>query len=297
MSIFELSALFAAMTWAFSAVIAAGPSAELGAIAFNRLRMAIVLVMLAAVVAFTGGWRTLRPEHIAPLALSGFIGIFLGDTCLFLTMNRMGPRRSNILFSANAPISALLGWLFLGETIVPQKIVGIAIVFAGVILAIVFGKRRSQLDTWETVKGSMPLGIALGLGAALCQSVGSLIARPVMETGVDPATASTLRVAVSVICLSLLLATGIRQVQAKAKLTLRTAVIVGISGLAAMGIGMTLVLFALSGGKVGIVATLSATTPAWILPLIWIKTGERPAAFAWLGSVLVIFGSGLIFAA
>ncbi|WP_193176789.1 DMT family transporter [Oricola nitratireducens] len=297
MSIFELAAACAAMTWAFSAVIAAGPSSQFGAIAFNRLRMGIVLVMLVIIVAITGGWRTLRPEFLGPLAPSGFIGIFLGDTCLFLTMNRMGPRRSNILFSTNAPMSAVLGWLFLGEAIVPQKIAGIAIVFAGVILAIVFGKRRSQLDIWETVKGSLPAGIALGLGAALCQSVGSLIARPVMASGVDPASASALRVAVAVVCLSLLMATGIRQVQARARPTARMVAVIGISGIAAMGIGMTLVLFALSGGKVGIVATLSATTPAWILPLIWIRTGERPAAFAWAGAALVIAGSSLIFAA
>lgn len=297
MSPFEFAAVAAAMTWAFSAVIAAGPSSALGAIAFNRLRMSIVLVLLAAVTAAMGGWRSLHAEHLAPLALSGFIGIFLGDTCLFLTMNRMGPRRSNILFSTNAPISALLGWLFLGETIVAQKIVGIAIVFAGVVLAIVFGKRRSQLDTWETVKGSLPVGIALGLGAALCQSVSSLIARPVMADGVDPASASALRVGVAVICLSLLMATGIRQVQPKTKLTLRMALVIAVSGIAAMGIGMTLVLFGLSGGKVGIIATLSATTPAWILPLIWIKTGERPAVMAWVGAALVIAGSGLIFAA
>lgn len=297
MSVFELAAVAAAMTWAFSAIIAAGPSAELGAIAFNRLRMGIVLVVLAAFVAITGGWRTLEAAHILPLTLSGLIGIFLGDTALFLTMNRLGPRRSNILFSTNAPISAVLGWLFLGETIAGQKILGIAIVFAGVVMAIVFGKRRSQLSAWESVKGPMWIGGALGLIAALCQSVGSLIARPVMETGVDPATASTLRVLVSVVCLSALMATGIKAVQPRAKLTLKTAGIVGLSGISAMGVGMTLILFALSGGKVGIVATLSAATPAWILPLIWIKTGERPAAFAWLGAALVIFGSSLIFAA
>ncbi|MCI5076264.1 DMT family transporter [Oricola sp.] len=297
MSPFELAALAAAMTWAFSAVLAAGPSGALGAIAFNRLRMGIVFVILAAYVLLTGGWRTLETGHLLPLILSGFIGIFLGDTCLFVTMNRLGPRRSNILFSTNAPISALLGWMFLGETIVTQKIVGIAVVFAGVVLAIVFGKRRSQLDTWETVKGPMAVGVTLGLLAALCQSVGSLIARPVMETGVDPATASALRVLVSVVCLSALMATGIRQVQAKTAVTMRMAVVIGISGIAAMGIGMTLVLFALSGGKVGIVATLSATTPAWILPLIWIKTRERPAAMAWVGSLLVVAGSGLIFSA
>ncbi|QKV17405.1 DMT family transporter [Oricola thermophila] len=297
MSIYELAALAAAMTWAFSAVIAAGPSAELGAIAFNRVRMGIVFVMLALYIAVSGGWQSIQAEHVVPLLLSGFIGIFLGDTCLFVTMNRLGPRRTNILFSTNAPMSAILGWMFLGETIVAQKILGIAVVFAGVVLAIVFGKRRSQLDTWESVKGSFAVGITLGLLAALCQSVGSLIARPVMETGVDPATASALRVGVSVLCLSLLMATGIRQVQPKAKLTMKTAVIIGISGIAAMGIGMTLVLFGLSGGKVGIVATLSATTPAWILPLIWLKTRERPAAMAWIGSGLVIAGSGLIFAA
>ena len=143
----------------------------------------------------------------------------------------------------------------------------------------------------------MWLGVALGMGAALCQSVGSLIARPVMETGVDPASASALRVLVSVVCLSALMATGMKAVQPRAKLTLKTTGLVALSGISAMGIGMTLILFALSGGKVGIVATLSAATPAWILPLIWIRTGERPAAFAWLGAGLVILGSSLIFVA
>jgi len=297
MSIFELAAVTAAMTWAMTGLLAAGPSSAMGAIAFNRLRMAIVLVMLALVVAFTGGWRTLETVYLLPVVLSGFIGIFMGDTALFLTMNRLGPRRTNILFSTNAPMAALLGWLVLGETITGQKIVGIAIVFSGVILAIVFGKRRSQMHTWETVKGPLPVGIALGLTAALCQAVGSLIARPVMESGVDPVAASTVRVGVAVLALSALIATGWKAVQPKVRPTLRMTAQTGLSGLLGMGIGMTLILFALSGGKVGIVATLSATTPAWILPLIWLRTQERPAAFAWAGAALVILGSGLIFAA
>ena len=61
-----------------------------------------------------------------------------------------------------------------------------------------------------------------------------------------------------------------------------------------MALGVTLLLFALSGGKVGIVSILSATTPALLLPLLWIRTGERPAAGAWIGAALVVIGSALI---
>jgi drug/metabolite transporter (DMT)-like permease len=229
-SIYEFAALAAAMTWAFSAVLAAGPSTAMGAIAFNRLRMAIVLVMLLVFVAATGGWRTVSAQHLAPLLLSGFIGIFMGDSALFLTMNRLGPRRTNILFASNAPFAAILGWFFLGETLVWQKVAGIAVVFTGIIVAIIFGKRRSQLGTWEEIKGSLPLGVALGLAAGACQAVGSLIARPVMEAGVDPATASAIRVAVAVFGLSALIATGWKPVQQKQRATPRMVLIVGISG-------------------------------------------------------------------
>jgi uncharacterized membrane protein len=58
---------------------------------------------------------------------------------------------------------------------------------------------------------------------------------------------------------------------------------------------MTLLLFALSGGKVGIVSTLSATSPVLILPMLWATTGERPAQGAWAGAALVVAGMALIF--
>jgi drug/metabolite transporter (DMT)-like permease len=68
-----------------------------------------------------------------------------------------------------------------------------------------------------------------------------------------------------------------------------------LSGILAMGIGMTLLLFALSGGKTGIVATISATSPVLILPMLWLRTGERPAAGAWAGAALAVAGMALLF--
>ncbi|MBN9235077.1 MULTISPECIES: DMT family transporter [Phyllobacteriaceae] len=295
MPIHELAALGAAVCWALTGIISAGPAGHLGAPAFNRVRQIFVTAMLALYVLATGAWRELDAANVWPLLASGLIGIFIGDTLLFATLNRVGPRRSGILFALNAPIAAMLGWLLLGETLSTKAVFGIALIVGGVLLAILFGKRRSQLHQWETVKGPLWIGVALGLGAATGQAIGSIIARPVMATGIDPFLASMLRVGIAAAFLSILIQLPIPALKPKGPLTWKVAALTALTGILALAIGMTLLLFALSGGKVGIVSTLSATSPVIILPLLWLRTGERPAAGAWAGAALVVAGMALIF--
>ncbi|ANM12963.1 MULTISPECIES: DMT family transporter [unclassified Rhizobium] len=295
MPIHELAALGAATCWAFTGLISAVPSGHLGAPAFNRVRQVFVTGLLALYVIVTGSWRQLDEASVGPLLLSGLIGIFIGDTLLFATLNRLGPRRAGILFALNAPIASLLGWLVLGEALSSTAVAGIALTAAGVFLAIVFGKSRSQIHQWETIKGPLWIGVLLGLGAATGQAVGSIIARPVMVSGIDPFVASLLRVGMAALCLSILIQLPVQSVKPKGPLTFRVAAMTALTGIIALGMGMTLLLFALAGGKVGIVSTLSATSPAIILPLLWLKTGERPAGGAWAGAALVVVGMALIF--
>ncbi len=295
--IYYLAALGAALAWAFSAIISANPSAALGSIAFVRIRMTMVFFMLAAVVLITGSWRTVELAHITPTIISGLVGILLGDAALFSTMNRLGPRRSGILFSSNAIFSVILGWLFLNEKLDAMTLTGIVIALAGVMLAILFGKRSQDVHHREAIKGPLAIGIAIGLFSGLCQAIGSLVARPVMATGVDPLAIAAIRVGIASLGLTLAMVAGVPATRAKTTLTPKLSAQIALSGFAAMGVGMTLLLFALRGGEVGIVATLSATTPALVLPLLWWKTGDRPPVLAWLGAALVVVGSGLIFAA
>jgi drug/metabolite transporter (DMT)-like permease len=277
MPIYELAALGAATCWALTGVISVWPAGHLGSPAFNRLRQAFVTVLLAVYVVASGTWQQLGADNLWPLILSGLIGIFLGDTLLFAALNRLGPRRSGILFALNAPIA------------------GMALVLAGVVLAILFGRRQGQAHAWESVKGPLWIGVALGLGAATGQAVGSIIARPIMAAGMDPFAASLGRVAIAAFCLSVLIALPIPSVKPKGPVTWPVFALTALTGIIALAIGMTLLLFALSGGKVGIVSTLSATSPVLILPMIWLRTGERPAAGAWLGAALVVAGMGLLF--
>jgi drug/metabolite transporter (DMT)-like permease len=295
MPIFELAAVGAATCWALTGIISAGPAGHLGALAFNRLRQVSVTFLLAILVLASGNWQQLNSANIGPLVLSGLIGIFIGDTLLFATLNRVGPRRSGVLFALNAPIAAILGFVVLREGLSLQAMIGIALTVCGVVLAILYGKRRDQLHAWEAVKGPLWIGVALGLGAATGQAVGSIIARPVMASGVDPFLASMVRVAVAAFCLSVLIALPIPAVKPKGPMTLKVAAMTILTGMLALGIGMTLLLFALSGGNVGIISTLSATSPVIILPMLWLKTGERPGGGAWVGAALVVIGMGFIF--
>lgn len=294
MDIGFIAALGAAVCWSAGSLVSHAAAQRLGALAFTRIRMTLVFVMLAAVVTIEGSWGTLTSDRWSALLISGFIGIFVGDTALFATMRRLGPRRTGILFSLNAPITVLLGWLFLNETLSLKEGIGCAAVFVGVVLAILFGKRKSQLHNWENINGPLWIAVLLGLIAASGQAVGIIAAKPALDAGADPIAASAMRVGAAAFSLTVLSCTPIRMFKPLQPLDLKYTLISALSGFLGMGLGMTLFLFALSHGESGIVATLAATSPVMILPIIWIITKERPAIMAWIGAVLVILGSSYI---
>ncbi len=291
----EILALCAALCWSFGGLIALVPARALGALPFNRLRMSMVFVMLAVAALATGGWWSLTLEHSRVLVISAMIGIFMGDTALFAALRRLGPRRSGILFATNAPMTALLGMIILGERMSLLTLTGCVLVMTGVILAIYHGTGAVHRHAFEEVQGRLTVGVLIGLGAALCQAVSTIIAKPVLASGVDPVAASALRVGTAALALSATALLPSAMFHAKTKITPMVAGLTALSGLVGMALGMTFLLAALARGTAGVVSTLSATSPILILPILWIATRQRPAGLAWVGAVLAVIGAACIF--
>lgn len=294
LSPYDLMALGAAVCWAFTSVMSATPARHLGALAFTRWRMALVLLMLAPVVLVLGSWRSLSLAGCGVMAVSGFIGIFVGDTALFAAMNRLGPRRTSVLFATHALFSAVLGFALLDERMDAQTLFGAALVMAGVVAAILLGRHKDEVHVLERDSGNWGLGVALGLLAALCQAVGSLVAKPVMAAGADPIAATAVRVLVTCAAHGALLWSGYAGARALQPATPRILVQVGLIGFIGMGVGMSLVLLALQQGDVGMVAILSSVSPVLLLPLLWLRLGRAPAPMAWLGAGLTVLGTALV---
>lgn len=289
----EIAALGTATCWATTGLIASDAIRVLGPFWFNLIRQVFVALLLSGIVLATGGVQALTAGQSGLLALSGILGILLGDTLNFAAVGRLGPRRAGAIFALNAPMTAILGWAFLSEALTAQAGIGIGLAAFGVALA-VLGRPHGNAHRLEVLNGAFVIGILFGLGAALGQAVGSLIARPVMAAGLDPYLASLIRVGASGAAMALLTFTPLAPARPEAisplvlGLTLATALI-------GLLLGMTLFLYALQGPATGIVATLSATSPVIILPLLWLRTGQRPSLLSWLGAGLAVIGLALIF--
>ncbi len=291
---YEWLALAAAFLWAIASLLSVTPARHLGTFAYSRWRMGCTFTILATMALFTGGWSTVETSAIQPMMWSGLIGIFIGDTALFACLNRMGPRQSGLLFSCHAVFSTVLGYFLFSETMTWIELIGATLVFSGVLTAIFFGRRGQASNHLEMVHGSVWVGIGLGLTAALCQALGGVIAKPVMQSGIDPVAASSIRMLTAFIAHCLLRSTGTRVARPTQKMTWSIFGITAVNGFIGMALGMTLILYALREGNVGMVALLSSTTPIMLLPILWIYTKQRPNRFAWLGAAVAVIGTGIL---
>ncbi|MCU0828331.1 MAG: DMT family transporter [Tabrizicola sp.] len=291
--IHELAALGTATCWAATGLIASDAIRALGAFHFNLIRQVFVTLILGGVVLASGTLMLPGWEGLVVLAVSGVVGILLGDTLNFAAVGRLGPRRAGAVFALNAPMAAVLGWLVLGERLGAQAWAGVAVTVAGVALAIL-GRPASGAHRLEQVWGGLGVGVLFGLGAALGQAAGTLIARPWMAGGLDPYVGSLIRVGASGLAMGVLATLPFAPPRPR-QLPRKVLVLTAATALIGLLLGMTLFLFALKGSQTGIIATLSATSPVIILPLLWLRTGQRPTLTSWAGAALAVMGLALIF--
>lgn len=291
----ELAALGAAACWTFTAILAAPGVHHFGAVAFNRYRVVFAGLVLIAISSLLGLWQSLPDNSMLTLIGSSLVGIVIGDTALMQALKRIGPRRNSVLFATSAPMAAGMGFLWLGETLSTNILLGCGLILFGVVNAVWWGRKAEAGHKLEQVTGHLGLGITLGLVAALGQAAGAVMAKPVLLAGADPIAASAIRVGFAAVVLLLVRALPFTWAKANAAPTPTFIWRTITSATLGLVLGMTLVVYALGIGEVGMVMTLSAITPVLVLPVVWFITGQRPSRGAWFGAVLVVIGSAVIF--
>ena len=107
-------AMAAALCWAVASLVSADVTRTIGGLAFNRLRLFFVSIMLITYTFYINTLNTISLDYLT-IIISGIVGIFLGDTLLFIALQKIGPRRNNILFSLDAPFNVVINIFFLNE--------------------------------------------------------------------------------------------------------------------------------------------------------------------------------------
>lgn len=312
MPVSELLAVASAFCIALSSMLVGELKGRLPLLQLARWQMLGAFAMTGAVSLALGGWQTVGSWQFGLLAASSLFGIVIASTTYFAAIFSVGPRITALLFSLTSPFSLALGYLALGETITGRQGLGILLVLAGIVLAIGvprrFVKRGGERPALTVVApATLPLaiepapplagplwpGIALGAVTALGQALGSLFARPAMASGVEPFTAMALRSGLAAAFFVALLALPTVRA-ARVPFEPRALGLALGSTFFGTALGMSLLMAALHSGDVGIVSTLSSMTPVLVLPMVWLRSGERPPAAAWAGALLAICGTALI---
>lgn len=287
----EVAALGAALIWAIASFIYVYLGKQFPPLVLNFAKSSIAIVLILGTLVLQGEAFRLDLNPFTWLFLSGAIGIGLGDTVFFASLNCIGARRSLLLEALAPPLTALFAALFLAEQLSFQACLGIALTVAGVAWVVVE-------RTPDEIQGEQrPLrGIIFGLLAALAQASGAVLSRAALAgTSVSPLLSTLSRLIGGVFILILLLTfqrnlwSGFTPLRSRRVL----AVVTGTS-FAGTFLAIWLQQTALKYTKAGIAQSLSATSPLFVIPLaIWM--GERVSFRAILGVLTALIGVWLLF--
>ena len=294
-------AFLTTLLFATSAICGFRTSKKIGGIEANFWRIALATIFLT-VWAFTFG----RGFEGAPgwFALSGLIGIGIGDSAYFQALPKLGSRRTILLCQClTAPFAAVIEYVWLGTTLHPQEIFCIAIILAGVAIAL---KPDDQL---KISRRDWQVGI-IGSGiSALCTAIASVLIRKgfqaASENGFHPDVGTTgyqRMIGGILIPAVVLLIFKWRSAQAHGPAFASDTLHISknkwrtlwpwvlANALAGQTLGVTCMQWALRTTQAGIVSAIIALTPIVLLPMTRIVEKEKIGIHSLIGALIAVSG-------
>lgn len=172
----EIAALITAVFWTITALAFEVATKRVGTYSVNIIRLVFAFVFLAILTRITRG-------HYLPvdatshawlwLSVSGIIGFVLGDLFLFASYPIISSRVAMLIMTLVPPITAIMGWLLLGEVMLVQHILGMLLVVGGISLTI-----WTREEGEKKMKLNYPLkGLFFAFLGALGQAGGLILSK------------------------------------------------------------------------------------------------------------------------
>ena len=268
-----------------------------GSVVVNRSRLVVAFGYLLIVHFVLYG--TLLPLNAEPnrwlwLGLSGLIGFVLGDAALFQAFIVIGTRLTMLIFTVNPIIAALLGWLFLGETLSPTQLLGMLITLSGI--AWVMLERNNSVQRELTPK-AYTTGILLAVLAGAGQAIGAVTAKLGLYGDFPVLSGQIIRVSVAMVGIWAL--TFIRR---KARVTLqalkdqpKAVKYILIASFLGPFLGVFFSLVAIQHTHVGIASTLMSLQPIFLIPIGYYFFKEEISWRSIVGTIVALAGVAVIF--
>lgn len=290
----QFAALATALLWTGTSVFFTLSARKVGSVIVNRVRLFIGLIFLVTLHFITKGEFlpvSAGYYHWLWLGLSGIIGLLLGDSALFQAFVMIGPHLSMLMMTLVPILSVLLAWIFLRETLTLINLIGIILTICGIILVVI-----KKSETTQVSRNKFFLGILCGIGGAVGQAVGLIIAKKGLSDNFTGLSATVIRVFTATTILWL-----ITLLSGKAKFTVQKIIPRKIFLTIAAGafcgpfLGIWMSMNAIKWTQIGIASTLMALPPIFLLPITHFVFKEKITLQSIIGTFIAIVGSVIIF--
>ena len=289
----ELSALITAFLWSGTSFAFTNAAKRIGSLQLNVNRIILATIFLFFIILIANINYKLSDEQIYYLALSGFVGLVLGDSFLFKSFQLIGARLGMLLMALVPAFSSILALVFLGEHLLLISIIGMIITLSGISIVIMERSKDS-----ESIFKTNKLGVLFGVLGALGQASGLVLAKFAFEAGSINGFVATFVRLLSAVVIIFPLALVFRRYKNPIKVYTKDtkalwATLVGT--ILGPVLGITGSLIAIANAQIGIASTLMSTMPIIMLPIVRYYYKETLSWRAIIGAMIAIVGVAILF--
>lgn len=285
-----MAALASAASWAFGTVVfeRLGKHIPYAGITFLKGTFSIILMSLLALA--MGDWSQISSRDAAILAASGIIGISIGDTLFFRSLQDLGAKTQVLYFLLGQVVTMLLSFMLLGEVLGLTQYIGSTVLLCGIVV-VTWGRQDDHPNKMR--------GIIGGLASILCFSISTIMIKYTAPE-INIVSSTLCRMFFGTLIITLLgVSTGKIKEWVKPLKDKRILQWV-VTNVAVITIGgFVLSMYAVKKISVSLASVLSVTEPVFVLGFAYIINHEKAswreivgASISVLGLLLIILNNG-----
>ena len=293
-----MAGLGAAACWAMASVLYARVPLGAGAMTtFKNSLATVCMLVLLVITKLSSGDQVFEAttDTWKDISLSGIVGLCLADIAYFRSIQILGARRGLTLTLLTPPATALLGDVWLGDRLPPITWLFILITLVGI--GIVMRQNSDRNPDQDIRPGSTRWGVISALLGIATMAIGAVILKRGL-TDVGPIEGTFIRLLAASV-FGCFVSWPLGQFREIAELLTNRKGTVTLCAATALGTvtGVVLMLAAYKYCPTGIAATLTSTSPLFVIPVVAVVYREKITALSVLGATVAFAGvCGLILA-
>lgn len=280
-----IAGVLSAASWAFGTVVFERIGKVVPYVGITFLKGTLSIILMSALLCFTGGLQPIGLREFAFLSLSGIIGIAVGDSLFFKSLQDLGAKTQVVFFLLGQILTMVLSLFILGELLSIGQYIGATILLIGIVI-VIWGKQEAHPNKAR--------GIVCGILSILCFSCSSIMIK-IAISDVDVVTATFYRMTFGTI-----FTLGFGMAAKQLISWVRPLRDIHISALLILNVivitygGFLLSMVAIKYITVSLASVLGTMEPVFVLVFAFIINKERIKRRELIGTAITIIGLYLI---